>query len=304
MRCDLRTVKHSLQTVYPCCRSVRSVRIDTWFIRTVTVRVYWTTHPASSPFFLAYFSFRFPYYLKACYRLTTCIPSFPIQLFMVYIQLERRVLLALCYWSAGLDLVVLTFQLLLDCETVIFLFLVFFLLFFLCQFLSYFLDVFFASLPSLTQSPTPPPPTPPPGPLLQTRGNDHLLQTLRSTIPRSWLTQKVRAVLWSEKLCTDWRFSVMETLAVILNCRWQVKRLKVLSAAFGKRTSSFPPKKKNKIWGSKIEYNTKPKKNLETKEWKHLKRKDRLEEFYLFLQHSFLITRSLSPWNLDTHGTL
>ena len=43
MRCDLRTVKHSLQTVYPCCRSVRSVRIDTWLIRTVTVRVYWTT---------------------------------------------------------------------------------------------------------------------------------------------------------------------------------------------------------------------------------------------------------------------
>ena len=42
MRCDLRTVTHSLQTVYPCCRSVRSVRIDTWLIRTVTVRVYWT----------------------------------------------------------------------------------------------------------------------------------------------------------------------------------------------------------------------------------------------------------------------
>ena len=40
--CSIRT-KHSLQTVYPCCRSVRSVRIDTWLIRTVTVRVYWTT---------------------------------------------------------------------------------------------------------------------------------------------------------------------------------------------------------------------------------------------------------------------
>ena len=32
---------------------------------------------APSPFFLAHFSFRFPNYLKACYRLTTCIPSFP-----------------------------------------------------------------------------------------------------------------------------------------------------------------------------------------------------------------------------------
>ena len=43
MRCDLRTVKHTLQNVYPCCRSVRSAQIDTWLIRTVTVRVYWTT---------------------------------------------------------------------------------------------------------------------------------------------------------------------------------------------------------------------------------------------------------------------
>ena len=77
----------------------------------------------------------------------------------VFIQLERRALLALCYRSAGTDLVVITFQLLLDCETVFFFFffyfLVFFLSFFLCQFLSYFLDVFFTSLPSLTQSPTP-----------------------------------------------------------------------------------------------------------------------------------------------------
>ena len=78
----------------------------------------------------------------------------------IYIQLERRALFALCYWSAGTDLVVLTFQLLLDCETVIFFFLVFILLFFLCQFLSYFLDVFFAFLPSLTQSSHHPPSAP------------------------------------------------------------------------------------------------------------------------------------------------
>ena len=74
---------------------------------------------------------------------------------------------------------------------------------------------------------------------------DHLLQTLRSTIPRSWLTQKVRAVLWSEKLCTDWRFSVMETLAVILNCRWQVKRLKVPFNSVWKENIVFFAKKKN-----------------------------------------------------------
>ena len=45
MRCNLRTVKHTLQTVYPFCWSliIRSVRIDTWRIRTVMVQVYWTT---------------------------------------------------------------------------------------------------------------------------------------------------------------------------------------------------------------------------------------------------------------------
>jgi len=48
MRCDLRTVKDTLQNVYPCCRSVRSVRIHTWLIRTVTVRVYWTTLDGNS----------------------------------------------------------------------------------------------------------------------------------------------------------------------------------------------------------------------------------------------------------------
>ena len=47
-------------------------------------------NPTLSPFFLAHFSLRFPNYLKACYVLH-------FQIFMVYIQLERRALLALCY---------------------------------------------------------------------------------------------------------------------------------------------------------------------------------------------------------------
>ena len=160
---------------------------------------------------------------------------------MVYIQLERRALLALCYWSAGTDLVVLTFQLLLDCKTVIFFLSLFLSFIFLCQFLSYFLDVFFASFLSLIHSPPP---------QLQTRGHDHLVcsRPFVRLFARSWITQKVQAVFWSE-ICIDWRFSVIETLAVILNCRWQVKRLKVLSAAFGKRTSSFPPKKKQQNIG-------------------------------------------------------
>ena len=130
---------------------------------------------------------------------------------MVYIQLEHRALLALCYLSAETDLVVLTFQLLLDCETVTFFFLSFFFPFVyffyrILLFLSYFLDVFFDSLPSLTHSHTPTPPPPPAAThLLQTRENDRFvpLQTICSNIPRSWLKQKVRAALWSERLCTD-----------------------------------------------------------------------------------------------------
>ena len=165
---------------------------------------------------------------------------------MVYIQLEHRALLALCYLSAETDLVVLTFQLLLDCETVTFFFLVFLFLFFRLFFLSYFIvsfvffrRIFWFSPQSHSLSPLPPH-------LLQTRENDHFvpLQTICSNIPRSWLKEKVRAALWSERLCTDWRFSIMESLAVILNCRWQVKRLKVSFNSVWKENIVFSAKKK------------------------------------------------------------
>ena len=96
-------------------------------------------------------------------------------------------------------MVVLTFQLLLDCET-----------FFLSCFLSFifslsFSIVFFRLIFRFSPQSHSPLPSPAVPPLLQTRGNDHfvLLQTIPSTIPRSWLTQKVRAALWSERLCTD-----------------------------------------------------------------------------------------------------
>ena len=61
--------------------------------------------------------------------------------------------------STGTDLVVLTFQLLLDCETVIFFLFCFLSFLFSFSVLSYFSDVFFASLLSLTHS-TPTSPTP------------------------------------------------------------------------------------------------------------------------------------------------
>ena len=139
-----------------------------------------------------------------------CIPSFPT--LMVYIQLERRALLALGYWSAGTDLVVLTFQLLLIRRLTVLFFLSLSFSFF------YFVSVSFYRifLYALFCFP-PPPPTTFSAPDKRERPFV-FLQTIRSTIPCSWLTQKVRAVLWSESLCTDWRFSVMETLAVILNC--------------------------------------------------------------------------------------
>ena len=148
---------------------------------------------------------------------------------MVYIQFERRALLALCYWSPGTDLSVLTFHLLLDCEIVIFFFLFFVLLF---------LDVFFASLPSFTRPCRSPP----------SRGNAHLFcfRPFVRLFVRSWLTRKVRAVLWSERICTDLHFSVpgMETLAVILNYRWQVKRLKVPFNSVWRENFFFSAKKK------------------------------------------------------------
>ena len=135
--------------------------------------------PAPSPFFLAHFSLRFPNYLKACYGLTTRIPSFP-SFYGIHIQRERRALLALCYLSVGTDLVIPTFQLLLDCETVIFFFLVFFLLFFLCQFLSYFFGRIFSFS---SRSPTLRFPPPPPTPASDKRERPFVsLQTIRSTI--------------------------------------------------------------------------------------------------------------------------
>ena len=78
----------------------------------------------------------------------------------------------------------------------------------------------------------------------------------------------------------------METLAVILNCRWQVKRLNAPINNVRKENIVFFAKKKKTTTkketikkGNKIEYNTKPKKNLVTSELEHLKRKDRLEDF-------------------------
>ena len=162
---------------------------------------------------------------------------------MVYIQLERRALLALCYWSAGTDLVVLTFQLLLirRRNSLIFSFLFSFFYFFIVSFYSIFWIVFFGSRPSLTHSP----PFPQPFSAPDKRERPFvLLQTIRSTIPYSWFTQKVRTVLWSESLCTDWRFSVMETLAVMLNCRWQVKRLDVPFNSVWKENIVFFTKEK------------------------------------------------------------
>ena len=50
------------------------------------------------------------------------------------IQFERRALLALCYLSAGTDLVVLTVQLLLDCEIFFLSFLFSFFYFFFVSF--------------------------------------------------------------------------------------------------------------------------------------------------------------------------
>ena len=101
---------------------------------------------------------------------------------MVYIQLKRRALLALYYRSAGMDLVVLTFQLLLDCETVIFFLFCFLSFMFPLSVSIVFLDVFLVSLPSLTHSP--------PSPCSRQEGTTICfapIQTIRSTIRDAFL---------------------------------------------------------------------------------------------------------------------
>ena len=97
------------------------------------------------------------------------------QLFMVYIQLERRTLLALCYWSAGTDLVVLTFQLLFigRRNSPFFSFLFSFFYFFSLSVSIVFFETYFSLLSPVSLTlPLPPPPSPPAF-LLQTRRNDH-----------------------------------------------------------------------------------------------------------------------------------
>ena len=118
---------------------------------------------------------------------------------MVYIQLEHFWRFVIDHWER--DLVQLRFNSVLDWETVFFFFLNFFFVSFYRIFYTY-----FPLLSPVSLTPPPPPLQPPPSaPDKSERpfAPDHLLQTIRSTIPRSWLTQKVRAVLWAERLCTD-----------------------------------------------------------------------------------------------------
>ena len=168
-------------------------------------------NPAPWPFFLAHFSLLFPNSLKACYRLTTCIPSFAT--YDIYWTWASSTFGALSLISrnrfGGTN-----FQLLLDCETVIF---------FLCCFLSFvlslsvsivFLDVFFASLPSRTHLSPPHPPPSPPAP-------DHSFD-------------------YSAFLA----YAKSPGCFVVSTADNRLKGGKFLSTTFGKRTSSFPPKKK------------------------------------------------------------
>ena len=146
-------------------------------------------NPALSPFFLAHFPLRFSNYLKACYRLTTCLPSFPTfyGIHSTWASSTFGTLLLISRNRFGSTNFSTAFRL------------------WKCHFFSFLFDY---------------------------------LRLLN-------LPKRLQAVLWFERLCTDWRFSVMETLAVILNCRWQVKRLKVPFNSVWKENIVFSAKKKN-----------------------------------------------------------
>ena len=156
-------------------------------------------NPAPSPFFPAHFSLLFPNYLKACLQ-AYYVHSF-ISIFLWYIFNLSTFGALLLIIGKGIWYNYL-FNSVLDWETVFFFFLNFFFFSFYRIFYTY-----FPLLSPVSLTPPPPPPLQPPpsAPDKSERpfAPDHLLQTIRSTIPRSWLTQKVRAVLWAERLCTD-----------------------------------------------------------------------------------------------------
>ena len=186
---------------------------------------------------MAHFSLRFPNYLKACYRLTTCLPSFPTfyGIYSAWASSTFGTLLLISRNRFGSTNFSTAFRLR------FFFFLVSFLSFFLCHFLSYFLDLFSILSPVSLTSPLPrrAPSAP------DKRERPFCFAPDHSFDYSAFLAY---AKLWSERLCTDWRFSVMETLAVILNCRWQVKRLKVPFNSVWKENFVFsaPPKKLTK----------------------------------------------------------
>ena len=132
---------------------------------------------------------------------------------MVYIQLERWALLAPCYWSAGTDLVVITFQLPLirrhNCLFFSFSFSFFY--FFFVSFYRIFQTYF--SLLSPVSLALPLPPT-----LLCSRQEGTTIRfvsdhSLDYSVFLAYTSQEVRPVLWSESLCTEVRYSKVKKSA-------------------------------------------------------------------------------------------
>ena len=156
---------------------------------------------------------------------------------MVYIQLEHFWRFVIDHWER--DLVQLRFNSVLDWETVFFFFLNFF-------FVSFY-RIFYTYFPLLSPVSLTPPLPSPPAPAICSR-QERTTICSRSFAPDhsidysaflAYAKSAGRFVGWK----TDWRFSVTETLAVILNCRWQVKRLKVPFNSVWKENIVFFAKK-------------------------------------------------------------
>ena len=137
---------------------------------------------ASSPLFSSslFFTLIFSNYLKACYRLTTCIPSFPavygiystwtFNAFGTLLLISRNGFGSTNFSTA-----------LRPRNCYCFFFLVFFLLFFLCQFMLYFFVVFFCCIFCFSPQSHPLSHPPPPAPD-KSEWPFVLLQTIRLTI--------------------------------------------------------------------------------------------------------------------------
>ena len=194
-------------------------------------------NPTLSPFFLAHFPLHFPNYLKACYRLTTCLPSFPTfyGIYSTWVSSTFGALLLISRNRFGSTNFSTAFRLW-NCH------------FFLPCFLSFIFSLsVFISPQSHSLSPPPTPCS------RQERTTICFAPDHSFDYSRLLNLHKKYGLFCGLK---DFALIDVSVSWKLLLYYWtaddRLKDWKFLSTVFGKRTSSFPPKKSNnKNWETK-----------------------------------------------------